>query len=301
LKFMDAVIETASSVDHKPTLVVAPVREKSTLGVLGDPLVINMVTPFVIVAGHNAKALCEHALGLGLECMKVSEDDDKKILSLSYDMVLEGDAQILMQGDVSNTIFRDTTLLNPGFSDISRTASHVFILEGGQPRGPFMVTDSMINHAPSLKQKIGILRNALDLSRVLGLVRPKVAALSPIEYVNPGIPSTVDAAVLSRMGDRGQFGDAIIDGPIDIDCAVSPSAAQRKGISSDVIGKVDIYLVPGTEAGSSFVQFLVLLGGMSAAGLITGMKAPCIINTPFVTRSNKVVEIAMAKLLLGLG
>ncbi len=301
MRHMGTLVELALSVNQVPTMVVAPVRDHYVLDILCDPRVGGMVRPLILTSGPRTAELREHAKELGFECVEGMDNNDGALLSMAVEMVLENQAQILMQGDVLNTTFRDTVMLNPALSGSSRIASHAFILEGGLPGGHFMVTDGMINHRPSLKQKIGILENALELSRAMGILCPRVAALSPIEYVNPDIVSTVDAAVLSKMGERGQFGDVIIDGPIDIDCAVSANAASRKGIASDVTGKVDIYLVPNTEAGLSFVQFLVLLGGMSVAGLVLGMRAPCIVNTPPVTREQKLVEIAMAKLMVAQG
>ncbi|MGZ6275780.1 MAG: phosphate acyltransferase, partial [Syntrophales bacterium] len=150
---------------------------------------------------------------------------------------------------------------------------------------------------PGVTEKQLILAQAIKLAGLLGIEVPKVAVLAAIEQVNPSIPSTLDAAILSKMAERRQFGNAIVEGPLDIDCALSHVAAARKGLKSVVTGNVDIYLAPEIESGYLLTQSLVFIGKMEMAGVLMGMTNPVILNLPFVTRENRLVEIALACLI----
>ena len=147
-----------------------------------------------------------------------------------------------------------------------------------------------MNNYPGVTEKQLILEHAIKLAGLLGIEAPKVAALAAIEQVNPSIPSTLDAAVLSKMSERKQFGRAVVEGPLDIDCALSHVAAGRKGVKSAVTGNVDIYLVPEIESGYLLAQSLVFLGKMEMAGVLMGVTKPVIVNLPFVSRENKIVK-----------
>jgi len=164
-----------------------------------------------------------------------------------------------------------------------------------------LITDTYVNNSPGIAEKQAILENALALARRLGIEQPKTAALAAIEQVNPGIPSTLDAAILSKMADRRQFGNAVVEGPLDIDCALSSVAAERKGLKSEVTGNVDIYLVPEIDTGHLLAEALVFFGRMQTAGAVMGTSSPVILKMPFVSKENRLVEIALACLLCGKG
>jgi phosphotransacetylase len=150
-------------------------------------------------------------------------------------------------------------------------------------------------------EKQWILENALRLATLLEIRRPNVAVLAAIEQVNPGIPSTLDAAILSKMADRRQFGDIVLEGPLDIDCALDRKAAARKGVHSEVTGNVDIYLAPEMDTGYSLAQLLVYIGKMQMAGVVMGTGSPVVLDLPFVSSGNKIIEIALAVLMAGQG
>ena len=160
-----------------------------------------------------------------------------------------------------------------------------------------LVTDTFINNNPTLAEKQLILEHAVRLADILGIDAPKVAALAAIEQINLNIPSTVDAAILSKMSERKQFGKAIVEGPLDIDCALSEAAAARKGLRSVVTGNVDIYLVPEIDTGHLLAEALVFFGRLETAGAIMGTTNPVILNVPFVSEENRIVEIAIAALM----
>jgi phosphotransacetylase len=141
-----------------------------------------------------------------------------------------------------------------------------------------------------------IIENTVSLWKALSMEIPKIAALAVLEYVNPKIHSTLDSAILSKMSERHQFGKAIIEGPLDIDCAISKTAADRKGVKSPVAGDTDIYLVHDVESGYLFAEHLVFIGGLICSGLVLGISKPMIIDLPFMCEKGLMASIALAAL-----
>jgi phosphate butyryltransferase len=207
-------------------------------------------------------------------------EDERDALAQSLRLVKENRVQILMEAGIAHDIFLQEALKTLHRRGAPTIPSHVSILEFPLSGKCTIITDAALNPAPSLKEKIAILNNALSVARSLGRTRPRIAALSAIEYVNPSIPSTLDAAILSKMGQRGQFGDCLVEGPLDIDCAVSKDACGRKGVQSEVTGEADIFLVSDAESGSCFVQFLGIFGNMRMTGLVVGLPAPAVLKGP---------------------
>jgi phosphate acetyltransferase len=160
-----------------------------------------------------------------------------------------------------------------------RRMSHVFVLDVKTYPKPLLVTDAAINIAPTLDEKRDIVRNAVDLAHALGIVRPKVALLSAVEEVEAKIPSTIDAAALCKMADRGQIMGADLDGPLAFDNAISPEAARTKGIRSVVAGDADILVAPELDAGNILAKQLVFLGGAETAGLALGARVPIVLTS----------------------
>jgi phosphotransacetylase len=141
------------------------------------------------------------------------------------------------------------------------------------------VSDAAVNIAPDLATKVDIVQNAIDLARACGVETPKVGVLSAVETVNPAIPSTLDAAVLSKMADRGQITGGVVDGPLAMDNAVDIGAARTKGISSLVAGRADILIAPNLEAGNMLAKELIFVAHAEAAGLVLGAKAPIMLTS----------------------
>jgi phosphate butyryltransferase len=236
-----------------------------------------------------------------LEYKVVEEEDPKAMLRRAISMIRERRADIIMQGGFNPNAFL-AAVLDPGAGlKKAKTASYVSLFELTESGKLILITDTFINNHPELAEKRFILENALSLSALLGIESPKVAVLAAIEQVNPGIPSTLDAAILSKMSERGQFGKALVEGPLDIDCALSPVAAKRKGIQSDVTGNVDIYLVPEIDTGYLLAESFVCFGRIRAAGIVMGTTNPVIPDVPFVTDECRLVEIALASLALDRG
>jgi phosphotransacetylase len=161
-----------------------------------------------------------------------------------------------------------------------------------------LVTDAAINISPSLDEKRDIIQNAIDLAHILGIAMPKVAVLSAVETVNPAIPSTIDAAALCKMAERGQITGGLVDGPLAFDNAVSTLAASEKGIDSKVAGMADILVVPDLESGNMLAKQLTFLAGADAAGVVMGAQVPIILTSRADAPRARIASCAVAVLLV---
>jgi len=213
----------------------------------------------------------------------------------------EGRADILMQGGADQKTFMNAVLDAKTGLLKGKLASYASVLQLQKPGKLVLVTDTFLNNFPGIVEKQLIIENALGLAGFLGIDKPKIAALAAIEQVNPSIPSTLDAALLSKMSERKQFGKAVIEGPLDIDCALSQAAAARKGLQSVVTGNADIYLVPEIETGYQLVQALVFFGRIETAGIILGTVKPVIPDLPFLSDEDRFVELALAAMVSNKG
>jgi phosphate acetyltransferase len=207
-------------------------------------------------------------------------------------------AVALMKGSLHTDLLMHHVLEKDSGLRTARRVSHVFALDAPRYDRTLFITDAAINIYPTLEDKIGIVQNAIDLARVLGVPQPKVAILSAVETVCPKIVSTVDAAALCKMADRGQITNAILDGPLAFDTAVSTQAAEVKHLQSPVAGHADILLTPDLESGNMLAKQLEYLGGASLAGIVVGAKVPIILTSRADTAESRVVSCAVASLLV---
>ncbi|HCN72282.1 MAG TPA: phosphate acetyltransferase, partial [Pusillimonas sp.] len=176
----------------------------------------------------------------------------------------------------------------------NRKLSHVFIMDVPGHTGLLFITDAAINIFPDLETKADIVRNAIELHHALGLGKPKVAILSAVEQINAKIPSTIDAAALCKMADRGQIEGGVVDGPLALDNAISPDAARIKGIHSEVAGYAQILVVPDLEAGNMLAKNLTFLSGASAAGVVVGARVPIILTSRADSAQTRLASCAVA-------
>jgi len=282
----------------KKRAVVAPVPAAMDFSALSAALAEGLVSPIVI---GSSDALSSWVKGLGKKASEIEiieEPDAARALAIAIGMLKKGEADILMRGSLDPMRFLGAVLDKEKGLLKERVASLVSVFDPPVDQVT-MATDTYINSFPSIVEKITITENVIRLARVLGFSSPKIAALSAIEQVNPAIPSTMDAAILSKMAERGQFGDVTLEGPLDIDCAVSRRAATRKGVHSAVTGHGDIYLVPNVEAGFLMAELSVFIGKTPMACALMGTSHPVVLNLPFVPAENRPTEIALAVLLCG--
>jgi phosphate acetyltransferase len=175
-----------------------------------------------------------------------------------------------------------------------RRISHVFLMDVPTYPRPLMITDAAVNIAPTLEDKIHIVQNAIDLAHMLHIAEPKVAILAAVETVNPKMQSTLDAAALCKMADRGQIKGGVLDGPLAFDNAISVVAARTKGIKSAVAGQADILLVPDIESGNMLAKQLEYLAEALAAGIVLGARVPIVLTSRADSAQTRTASTAVA-------
>jgi phosphotransacetylase len=214
----------------------------------------------------------------------------------AVELVRQGRAEVLMKGSLhtdelmSEVVKKDTGLRT------SRRVSHAFVMDVPTYHKVLTITDAAVNIFPTLDDKRDIVQNAIDFMRALGVERPKVAILSAVETVTSKIPSTIDAAALCKMADRGQIEGGVLDGPLAFDNAISAEAARTKKIASPVAGDPDILMVPDLEAGNILVKNLTFLSRADAAGIVLGARVPIILTSRADSMTTRLASCGIAVL-----
>jgi phosphate acetyltransferase len=229
----------------------------------------------------------------------ISTETTHESAERAVDLVREGQADILMKGHLHTNDFLSAVLRREVGLRTDRLLSHVFVMQIPMYHKLLLITDAAISIAPDLMQKAQILQNAIDMLRQIGIEQPKAACLSAIETINPKIPSTVDAACLHKMSERGQIKDGLVDGPMAFDNAISAEAAREKGMRSAVAGDVDIVLAPDLDAGNILYKNLVYLANAQIAGIVMGAQAPIVLTSRADTAMARVHSLALASLVCG--
>ena len=211
------------------------------------------------------------------------------------DMAANGEVEVLMKGSLHTDELIHAVLKHPGLRT-ERRMSHVFRFDVPLYSKPLLITDAALNIRPTLMEKVDIIQNAIDFARILGVHTPKVAILSAVETVNPSIPSTLDAAALCKMAERGQITGGQLDGPLAFDNAISSEAAHIKNIDSPVAGHADILAVPDLESGNMLAKQLEYLAGASGSGLVLGARIPIALTSRADGPTNRVASALLALL-----
>jgi phosphate acetyltransferase len=212
-------------------------------------------------------------------------------------MCRAGKAQAMMKGSLHTDELMKAAMARDTGLRTSRRITHVFVMDTPAYARTLLITDAAINIEPELEDKIDIVQNAILLAHALGIPEPKVALLSAIETVNPKIKSTLDAAALCKMADRGQITGGILDGPLAFDTAVSVKAAAIKKLVSPVTGLADILVVPDLESGNMLAKQLEYLGGAQMAGIVLGARVPVILTSRADSAQTRLTSCAVAVLL----
>jgi phosphate acetyltransferase len=214
----------------------------------------------------------------------------------AVELARAGKVDALMKGSLHTDELMAEVVRKDGGLRTGRRVSHVFILDVPSYRKPLFITDAAVNIFPSLDDKADIVQNAIDLALVLGVALPKVAILSAAETVNSKIPSTIDAAALCKMADRGQITGGLLDGPLAFDNAISAEAAKTKHIVSDVAGDADILVVPDLEAGNMLAKVITFLAHADGAGIVLGAQVPIVLTSRADTPQARLASCAVAAL-----
>jgi phosphotransacetylase len=284
--------------ENPPTRVaVAAAAHKLVLQSVQRAVERGLIIPLLVGREEDIR---EQADGIGWQLEDeyiVPTSTNLAAADAAVDLIRQGEAQVLMKGylhtdEMLHAILRHDTGLRT-----DRLLSHVFVLEVPTYHKLLLITDAAINITPGILQKAAITQNAVDLARMLGVERPKVAALSSVETINPKIPSTVHAACLHKMAERGQIKGAIVDGPLAFDNAISAEAARDKGIDSPVSGDIDIIVVPDLDAGNILSKNLEYLASAKLAGIVMGAAAPVVLTSRSDPPRARVYSLALASLL----
>jgi phosphate butyryltransferase len=291
-RHFEALLERARPLDALPTAVVCPDDANS----LGGALLAakeSIILP-ILVGSESAirKAAAEIGADLtGIEVIDVAGDAEAAERACA--LVHEGRAAAVMKGHLHTDDLLRAMLDKVNGLRVGRRFTHVFVMDvPGQPE-PILVTDAAINIAPDLATKMDICQNAIDLARSLGM-DPRAGVLSAVETVNPAIQSSIDAALLSKMADRGQITGGQVEGPLAMDNAVDLGAARTKGLTGGVAGRANILVVPGLDAGNMLAKQLSFMSHAEGAGLVLGAKVPVILNSRSDSPVSRLASCAVA-------
>lgn len=291
----DRLLELARPLPPIPTSVVAP---ETAVALAGAILAAEQTLIVPILIGCQAKieaaAAQINADLSGYEIINVPDHDAAAARAVA--LVHEGRARAVMKGDLHTDQLLRAILKREGGLRTSRRLSHVFVMDVPGLEHLLLVTDAAINIAPNLQTKVDIAQNAIYLALALGITEPKVGVLSAVETVTPSIPSTLDAAILSKMAERGQIKGGLVDGPLAMDNAVDLNAARTKGLTSLVAGRANILLAPNLEAGNMIAKELTFLAHAQAGGLVMGAQVPVILTSRADDDKSRLASCAVAAL-----
>ena len=275
--------------------VVHPCDRNSLLGAL-EAAQRGLIEATLVGPEKKIRAVAE-AEGADLTGYRiVSTEHSLEAAQKAVAMVRSGEIESLMKGSLHTDELLSAVVPSATGLRTARRISHVFLMDVPAYPRMLLVTDAAINIAPTAKDKVDIVQNAIDLAHVLGIEQPHVAILAAVENVNPGMQATIDAAVLCKMADRGQITGGILDGPLAFDNAISEEAARIKKITSPVAGRADILLVPDLEAGNILAKQLEYLAGANAAGIVLGTKVPIVLTSRADSPRTRLTSAAVMKL-----
>lgn len=289
------LLEACRGLPAMPTAIAAPVDENS-LGGAWEATKEGLIAP--ILVGPEACIRAEAAkLGWDLAGVRIEATTDvHDAPARAVALVHEGRAEAVMKGAVhSDEVLRHVTKAEGGLRT-GRRISHAFVLDIPGHEGLMIITDAAINILPDLMTKADIVQNAIDLARAIGIAEPRVGLLSAVETINPAIPSTIDAAALAKMAERGQIKGGLVDGPLAMDNAVDLEAARTKGIHSTVAGRADVLVAPNLEAGNMLGKQLVFLSQADTGGLVLGAKVPVMLTSRADDEHARLMSAALAVL-----
>jgi phosphate acetyltransferase len=289
-------LERCKNLPAITTAVVWPLSDVALRGAV-EAAEEGLIQPTLI--GDEAE-IKELAVRIGVDIRPypiLQADFEAKAAELGCMMCRTGNAQAIMKGSLhTDELMRAAMNKDTGLRT-NRRISHVFVMDTPAYDRTLLITDAAINITPELEDKVHIVQNAIDLAHALGIPEPKVALLSAVETVNPKIKSTLDAAALCKMADRGQIVGGILDGPLAFDTAVSSRAAAIKKLESPVAGEADILVVPDLESGNMLAKQLEYLGGAQMAGVVLGARVPAILTSRADSAETRLTSCAVAMLM----
>ncbi|WP_406854985.1 phosphate acetyltransferase [Alsobacter sp. KACC 23698] len=291
----DVLIAAARALPRLKVAVAHPCDESAIRGAL-EAAELGLIEP--ILVGPTAKIVAAAAsCGVDISrCEIVDAPHSHAAADAAVKLVLEGKAEAVMKGSLHTDELMAAVVRRDGGLRTARRVSHCFVMDVPNHPDALIITDAAINIAPDLEAKVDIVQNAIDLCHALRQPEARVAILSAMETVNPKVPSTIEAAALCKMADRGQITGGIVDGPLALDNAIDLGAAKIKRIVSPVAGRANILVVPDLEAGNMLAKSLTFLANADAAGIVLGAKAPVILTSRADSVTTRLASCAVASL-----
>ena len=287
---MQFLLDTARQYPRIPVAVVDAGEEHILKGMF-EAMEAGLVDPVLIGQPQKIRAVADK-LNIDLDDREIlPARSDEEASEIGVDLVVENKCSALAKGWIHTDTLMHAVLKR---LRTTRRVSHIFVAELPSYHKLLFVTDAAINIQPDLMTKVSIVQNAVDLAQLLGVEQPRVAALSAVEVVKPAIPSTLDAAALSIMAKRGQIRNAILDGPLAFDNAISKEAARTKKIDSEVSGEVDILLAPNLDAANILAKDLEYLAGATLAGIVVGLQVPVLLTSRSDPPEARLLSAALA-------
>jgi phosphate butyryltransferase len=294
-RHFDALLAEAEALPPIPTAVIVP-EGKNSLGGALLGMDHTLIEP-ILVGDPDRIAAAAQELGRALDGIEiVPAATPGTAARVAVAMVRDGHARALMKGDLHTDQMLAAVLDREKGLRTGRRLSHVFVMDVPGLAHLLLISDAAINIAPDLQTKVEITQNAIDLAIALGLKEPKVGILSAVETVTPSIPSTLDAAILSKMAERGQITGGIVDGPLAMDNAIDIEAARTKGIISLVAGRAEVLIVPNMEAGNMLAKQLSFMAHAEAGGVVMGASCPIILTSRADDDKARLASCAVAAL-----
>lgn len=294
-KSFDEILGKVKARETK-TVAVAVAQDEPVLEAVRDAKENGIANAILVGDKEKIIAIAEK-IGMNIADYEiVDEKDIKKAALKAVEIVSTGKADMVMKGLVDTATFLRSVLNKEVGLRTGKLMSHVAVFETEAFDRLIFLTDVAFNMYPTLKEKVDIIKNAAAVAHALGIAEPKVAPLCAIETVNENMPATVDAALLSKMSDRGQIKGCIVDGPYALDNALSEEAAKHKNVTGAVAGKADILLMPNIETGNVMYKTLTFTTNSKNGGILVGTAAPVILTSRSDSHETKMYSIALAAL-----
>ena len=291
----DRLLAAAKELPPLRTAVAHPC-DQSSLGAAVEASSLGIIEP-ILVGPLDKIASAASALKVDLSKFRTIEAaHSHEAAEKAVALVRSGEAEALMKGSLHTDELMGAVVRREGGLRTARRISHCFVLDVPSHDTPLIVTDAAVNIAPTLDDKQHIVQNAIDLAHALRPETVKVAILSAMETVNPKVPSTIEAAALCKMADRGQITGAVLDGPLALDNAIDLGAAKIKNIASPVAGQANVLVVPDLEAGNMLAKSLTFLADADAAGIVLGARVPIILTSRADSQITRLASCAVASL-----
>ena len=291
----DRLVREAQCLPPVITAVVHPCDQISIEGVV-EAAKLGLIAPILVGPPARIRDAAQQAeadaSSFPIEASAHSHDSAAKAVEL----VRQGKADALMKGSLHTDELMGAVVARETGIRTARRISHCFIMDVPGHKDPLIITDAAVNIAPSLADKVDIVQNAIDLGHALGFPEVRVAIMSAMETVNPEIPSTIEAAALCKMAERGQITGGILDGPLALDNAINEEAAAIKHIVSPVAGCANVLVVPDLEAGNMLAKSLSFLAGAAAAGIVLGARVPIMLTSRADSIITRLASCAVASL-----